>query len=69
MAKKIDEIKAEMGFSKVAPMCGNCKHFSTEKETITGWTGQEYTLDKKLRCGIGDFKVGKSNWCLKHERK
>lgn len=69
MAKKIDAIKDEIGFSKVAPMRGNCKHFSTEKETITGWTGQEYTLDKKLRCAIGGFKVGKSNWCRKHEQK
>lgn len=69
MATKLETIKAEMGFQKTAPMCGNCKHFSTEKETISGWNGQEYTLEKKLRCGLGGFKVGKSNWCLKHERK
>ena len=69
MANKIDDIKVEMGFSKTAPMCGNCKHFSVEKETLVGWNKAEYTVDKKLRCGLGKFKVGKSNWCQKHEQK
>ena len=69
MAKKIDEIKAEMGFAKKAPCCANCTHFTTEKGTFTDWRNQEYTYDKKLRCGLGGFKVGKSNWCQKYERE
>ena len=69
MAKKIDEIKAEMGFAKKAPCCATCVHFSTEKGSFTDWRNQEYTYDKKLRCGIGGFAVGKSNWCQKYERK
>lgn len=69
MATKLETIKAEMGFQKEAPSCGNCKHFSAEKETRKGWRGQEFTIEKMLRCGLGNFKVGKSNWCRRYERK
>lgn len=68
MATKLETIKGEMGFQKAAPMCGNCKHFSCEQETREGLYG-EFTVDKMMRCGLGNFKVGKSNWCQKHERK
>lgn len=66
---KLDDLKAEMGFTKSAPMCGNCKHFTTEKETTEDWAGRPYTIDKMLRCSLGGFKVGKSNWCERYERK
>lgn len=69
MAKKIDELKTEMGFSKEAPMCGNCKHFTSERETILDWANREYSKEVKLRCGLGGFKVGKSNWCQKYQHK
>lgn len=67
MAKKIDEIKAEMGFLRKAPCCATCAYFTTEKGTFTDCWDREYTYDKKLRCGIGGFAVGKSNWCKKYE--
>lgn len=68
MATKLETIKAEMGFQKEAPTCGNCKHFSFEQETRKGYSG-EFTVAKMLRCNLGNFKVGKSNWCQRHERK
>lgn len=67
MAKKIDAIKKEMGLMKKGPTCSTCKHFTTEKEKRMGWNGVEFTVEKKLRCGLGGFKIGKSQWCKRHE--
>lgn len=46
MTKKIEEIKEEMGFRKIAPMCCNCKHFLKDQSVITGWDGREYPIEK-----------------------
>lgn len=68
MATKLETIKAEMGFQKTAPTCGNCKHFAFDLVTRKRYYG-ECTVETMLRCGLGNFKVGKSNWCQRHERK
>lgn len=67
---KLNEIKQNQGFTKDYPRCGNCKHFTFITELKTNkWTKRIYHKESYLRCSIGNFKVGKSNWCTKHEFK
>jgi hypothetical protein len=42
--------------------CANCKHFKMESETISSYSFN-YVRESNLRCGIGDFKVGKTSAC------
>lgn len=67
---KQSEAKEKQGFLKKSPTCSNCIHFSVEKEDYqTQWSSQTFTREFNIRCKLGDFKVGKSNWCKHHEFK
>jgi hypothetical protein len=67
---KQSEAKEKQGFKKDSPKCSNCVNFSLEIEKYkTEWSSQEYTKETNLRCKIGGFKTGKSNWCTLHEFK
>lgn len=64
---KQSESKQKQMFQKKCPNCGNCKHFKFETEKIMGTYGsKEFIKQINLRCGIGNFAVGKSNWCKEH---
>jgi len=64
---KQSEAKEKQGFLKKSPTCSNCVNFCLETEKYTTqWSPQEFTREFNLRCKIGDFKVGKSNWCTLH---
>lgn len=62
---KQSESKLTQGFLKKSPMCSNCEKFTFESETKESFYGT-FEREHKLRCGIGGFKVGKSNWCKQH---
>lgn len=65
---KQSEVKEKQGFLKDSPKCSNCKFFSSHKfmeETRYGI----YPKEINLKCSLGNFKVGKSNWCKHHEFK
>jgi hypothetical protein len=62
---KQSELKEKQGFRKDAPNCGNCIYFSSKVETKTSY-GTTFKVETELRCNIGDFKIGKSNWCTLH---
>lgn len=65
---KQSEAKEKQGFQKKSPNCSNCKHFTSDKVKVDSkWNSNGYVEEKNLRCGIGEFKVGKSNWCKLHE--
>jgi hypothetical protein len=62
---KQSEAKEKQGFQKECPKCSNCKFFKSEKfieETRWG----NYEREQNIRCSLGEFKVGKSNWCNQH---
>lgn len=62
------ENKENQGFQKKCPCCGNCKNLTSKMETkFSSWNGQSYTHETNLRCTIGKFAVGKSNWCQEHK--
>ena len=67
MSKQVKNKEAQ-GFQKKCPNCANCIFFSSNKFTENTHYGK---LEKEihLRCSLGGFKVGKSNWCTKHEFK
>ena len=65
--KKLDEIKKEQGFMKNAPCCSNCQNFTSEFVPLE-WD-PNYKRETNLRCSVGKFKVGKSNWCKLHKFK
>lgn len=69
MATKLEVLKKEIGFTKDGPSCGNCVHFTFVIEKRKSWNNIEYPVEKNLRCSKGGFKVGKSCWCLRYERK
>jgi hypothetical protein len=60
--------KESQGFSKKSPTCSNCIHFCLDKEEKqSAWSMQTFTHETNLRCGLGGFKVGKTNWCNMHQ--
>ena len=65
---KQSEAKEKQGFTKESPKCSNCINFSSHKfmeETKWGI----YPREINVKCSLGNFKVGKSNWCNEHEFK
>lgn len=62
MKKKVDEIKAEMGFEENYPCCGNCKH-------IKNYISSRNNMKGGIICEIGLFYISPLNWCKRHERK
>ncbi|MGO4302157.1 hypothetical protein [Cupriavidus sp. RAF12] len=67
----IAQIKIDQGFRKTANTCSNCQRFQKEvvQKEYKRWDGtvDRWGEDKSLRCGLGGFKVGKTNTCDKHE--
>lgn len=60
------QAKEKQGFRKDSPKCGNCRYFSCIEDCVTSQFGS-YITETNLRCDLGNFKVGKSNWCNNHE--
>jgi len=59
------EAKQKQGFRKDSPNCANCIHFKCDvKQEVTKYG--TYTKETNLRCSLGNFKVGKSNYCPVH---
>ena len=65
---KLSVNREKLGFQKKCPCCSNCLHFTSEivKEPAI-IPGSYWEREKNLRCGIGGFKIGKSNWCQEHK--
>lgn len=62
---KTEEIKKKQGFTKQSPKCSNCIYFKSEKvEQVSGFG--VYIAEKNMRCTLGNFAVGKSNYCNLH---
>ncbi|MFW8602558.1 hypothetical protein ACOHYD_13905 [Desulfobacterota bacterium M19] len=69
MAKsKVAQAKEELMWQKFGPMCGNCKHFRSEKGVHKTPYG-DYIKELKKKCIVGPFATGKSCWCTSHEFK
>jgi hypothetical protein len=64
---KQSQAKEKQGFVKKSPTCSNCVNFSmVTEEYRTQWSSQVFTRESNFRCKLGEFKVGKSNWCKLH---
>ena len=66
--KTVEEIKKEQGWEKTPPCCKKCKYFTSKTTTVTYAYGS-YTKEVGLKCTLGSFKTGKTNWCPRCERK
>jgi hypothetical protein len=55
--------KELQGYTRETTNCGNCKHFTSTKET----TKYGYVNETNLRCGIGGFAIHKTARCNFHE--
>lgn len=68
---KQSESKEKQGFRKDSPCCKNCDFFTfkTEKRLMSYFGNEQYTKISNFRCSIGNFKVGKSNYCNNHKFK
>lgn len=64
---KQSENREKQGFQKKSPCCGNCVNYTSDSLPKEGWDGNTYYHETNLRCGIGGFKIGKSNWCKRHK--
>ena len=68
MSKQTDAKAAQGYVEEIDPdRCGNCAHFTSDKSTIDNGYGP-YTTEKKLRCGVGGFKIKKNGGCKCHKR-
>lgn len=61
------QLRKEVGHTKEAPKCGNCKHFSktVEVQRVTFW------LESKVReklCSLHNFSTSPGCWCKTHEK-
>lgn len=65
MKSKQEQAKQDQGYTKELKKCSNCKHFEFEVEVHRFGFEEK----KKLRCGIGGFKVMKSAVCGLWEQK
>ena len=66
MATKLDQLKADIGFTKDSPCCKNCKNLTFDIVEQTAYNGVKYKESKNLRCDLSErvkFKVGLSNYC------
>ena len=63
---KQSEQKEKQGFQKNSPNCANCVNFSSQRIENKSGYGANYFKETSLRCNVGGFKVGKSNWCKLH---
>jgi hypothetical protein len=52
----------------VWPVCGNCRHFSSELVKLNGYYGA-FEEEKKKHCTIGGFATGKAATCNQHQPK
>ena len=59
MTSKQERAKQEQGYRKAPIQCSNCWHFKFEVEVHRSG----YEEKKKLRCGIGGFKVLQTAVC------
>ena len=55
----VEKRKKEQKFLEKGPSCSNCKSFDIPKSNARFG----------LRCTIGNFRVGKSNYCSLHQFK
>lgn len=69
MAKKVQQIKDEQGYTKDHPVCFNCFNFSCGEEKKGSDTYGWYIVEVNLRCNLGGFACKKSTWCPHHEFK
>lgn len=67
MAKsKVQQAKENQGYTKDAPKCQNCKHFSSELVKEPTYWQKSRVVEKNKRCGLGGFAVQVSAWCELH---
>lgn len=65
MKSKQGQAKQDQGYTKELKKCSNCKHFEFDVEVHrSGWEEK-----KKLRCGIGGFKVMQHSVCDRWVKK
>ena len=72
MAAKLDQLKADIGFTKDSPCCKNCKNLIFDIVEQTAYNGVKYKENKNIRCDFSErvkFKVGISNYCNNWIRK
>jgi len=65
---KQSEAKETQGWKKKSPTCSQCIFFtSIEKREVSSYGGTgTFITDTNLRCKRGNFKTGKSSWCIFH---
>lgn len=62
---KQGDAKLRQRFRKSPDTCSNCVNFESQEVTNQyGWTDV-----RNMRCGIGGFKVNKTNTCNQHTLK
>lgn len=70
---KQSEAKLAQGYRTRPSTCSNCKHlqFDVIEKSYTHWNGKVETWpqEKKHRCAVGGFAVGKNSTCNIHALK
>ncbi len=68
--KKVQQIKDEQGYTKDAPRCDNCAHFTSDITYVTyKYSSGEWPIEKNVKCSFGGFACKRSYWCKAHQFK
>ena len=62
---KQSEAKEAQGYSKKPASCGNCVNFRSDTivEPPSYYWPEGRTVERKFRCGISGFAVGRGGYC------
>lgn len=70
---KQSQAKHDQGYRTRPDVCTNCKHlqFDVIEKSYKRWDGrvEAWTEEKKHRCSVGGFAVGKNSTCRMHVLK
>jgi hypothetical protein len=66
---KLEKLKKEIGYTKEAPTCKVCEHFTSEITYETDCYGYKYKKEKNIRCGLHGFAIKKTTYCESFARK
>jgi hypothetical protein len=67
---KLEKLKKEIGYTKEAPTCQVCEHFTSDiSYRPSAFTLNDIKEEKNIRCGLYCFATKKTTYCESFARK
>lgn len=62
---KLQQLKEDIGFTKVLPSCVNCTHYESEEHM----NDYSQLVEKNIRCSLHNFATKKMSICNDYAKK